>query len=398
MNITGFRFEELTGTLEEPPAEHYAERLSRPIDLYEEFREARDHYGDGIDRDDASIDVTQTFLFVETDEGVTGMAGPINRGTARLAARYEDLLCGRDPLATEMLWDLLYREAVHGRKGHTMMAISAIDVALWDLKGKTFGEPVVRLLGGPTRETLPTYASMLRFPVDPAAVQDRAADFKERGFEAQKWFFRYGVGSGREGQQHNAALVEAARSAVGPEYDLMFDAWMSWDRTYALEMFDRIAEYNPRWVEEPVQPDKIDQYAELREAAPFPIAGGEHEYTRWGVHELLDRAAVEVLQVDTYWGGGITEMRHICSLASAHDIPVIPHGHSVPANAHLVAAHPPNVCPLVEYLVQHNKQLQLFFDEPVHPEDGDVTVPDRPGIGVDIDEAQVEERRTVTFD
>lgn len=393
MRIAGFRFEELTGTLEESPADHYAERLSKPIDLYEEFRDIGEHHEDG-----ETIEVKQTFLFIETDDGTTGMAGPINRSTARLAADFESLLTDRDPLATELLWDLMYRQAVHGRKGHTMMAISAIDVALWDLKGKLLGEPVARLLGGPTRDSLPTYASMLRFPVDPASVRERAAEYKDRGFTAQKWFFRYGVGSGRVGQQHNEALVAAARDAVGAEYDLMFDAWMSWDRTYSLAMFDRIAKYNPRWVEEPVQPDKIDQYAALRKQAPFPIAGGEHEYTRWGVAELLNRNAVEVLQVDTYWGGGITEMQHICSLASVNDIPVIPHGHSVPANVHVVAAHPENLCPLVEYLVKHNRQLQFFFDEPIHPDDGNVTVPDRPGIGVAIDADRVEHREELVFD
>lgn len=112
------------------------------------------------------------FLHVETDGDVSGMVGPISDRRARGIHRFEKYLVGRDPLATEKLWDLLYRKAVHGRKGTTMMAISALDVALWDLKGQYFGEPVYRLLGGPTRETLPAYASMLGYSVDPEDVRE----------------------------------------------------------------------------------------------------------------------------------------------------------------------------------------------------------------------------------
>ncbi len=393
MNVAELRFIEYTGQLDERPRDFFETRLARPIDLYEEHRHRTELDDSGLDPDAESIPIRQVFVEIETDDGTTGIAGPISRAQAQRASRFEDILIGEDPLATEKLWDVLYRDAVHGRKGEPMMAISAIDIALWDLKGRHLGEPVYRLLGGPTRTKLPTYASMLRFSVDPDRVRERAKAFKDKGFGAQKWFFRYGVGSGRDGQQHNAALVEAAREAVGDEYDLMFDAWMSWDRTYTLEMIDRIAAYNPRWVEEPVQPDKLDQYAELRDRAPFPIAGGEHEYTRWGIHELLTRNAVDVLQPDTFWAGGVTEMRHICSLASAYDIPVIPHGHSVPVNVHVIAAQPGTVCPLVEYLVKHNRQLQFFFEDPYHPVDGSVQLSDQPGFGITIDETRVAERR-----
>ena len=396
MEITGFRFEQYTGRLEESPDEFYEERLARPIDLYDEFQPQADPMGD--DAPDDHVPVTQTFLFVETDEGIEGMAGPLGRSTARRASTFESLLVGRDPMATEYCWDLMYRQAVHGRKGEPMFAISAIDVALWDLTGRALGEPVVTLLGGPTRRELPAYASMLRFPVEPDDVRERAAEYQERGFQAQKWFFRHGPGSGYDGMAANEALVAAAREAVGPDYDLMFDAWMSWDRPYAAKMLERVEQYDPRWVEEPVQPDKIDQYVELREETSVPIAGGEHEYTRWGMHELLSAGAVDVLQADTYWAGGITELRHACSLASVRDVPVIPHGHSVPANVHVVAAQPATVCPYVEYLVKHNRTLQLFFDDPVTPTDGTVTVPDRPGIGVDIDEDAIESRTELSFD
>lgn len=406
MEITSLRFEELSGVHPDiDPAGFYGGRLSRPVDLYAEFREQTPDqwmYGQGERSesvagadDDGRFRITQTFLFVETDADVTGVAGPINRTWAYLAAEFEPLLVGRDPCRTEKLWDLMYRQAVHGRKGKTMQAISAIDCALWDIRGKRRGDPVYQLLGGPVRKELPAYASMLGYSTDPEEVRERAAEFEERGFSAQKWFFRYGRGGGREGQERNLALMEAARDATGPHYDLMFDCWMSWDREYALDLFPEVAEHDPRWIEEPVQPDRIEQYAELRENAPFPVAGGEHEYTRFGAHDLLDRGCVDVLQCDTYWAGGITEMEHIASLASAHDVPLIPHGHSVPTNAHIVAAHPENVCPLVEYLVKWNRMLQFFFEDPVTPDDGTITPPDRPGTGISIDDSKVETRETL---
>ena len=408
MEITGLRFKELTGTLDVDPDEFYEGRLSRPIDLYPEFgREtATDVYvGEQATEETTTeasehdrLEITQTFVFVETDLGLTGVAGPISRLWARLAATFEDVLLGEDPRATERVWDQLYRSAVHGRKGKTMQAVSVLDCALWDLKGKQYDEPVYRLLGGPTREELPAYASMLGYSAEPDRVHERAGEFAERGYDAQKWFFRHGVGDGCEGKRRNLDLARAAREAVGEEYDLMFDCWMSWDRTYALDVIPDLAVVDPRWVEEPVQPDKLGIYAELREAAPFPIAGGEHEYTRWGMQDLLEYGAVDLLQPDAFWAGGLTELRHACSLASAYDVPVVPHGHSVPTTVHLVASLPATVCPLVEYLVKWNEKLQYFLADPIQPENGTIDLPDRPGLGIVLDESAIESRTVLAFD
>jgi len=394
MQITDIRAEKISGIVEEPIG--FEERLLMPLDVYDEFqtrefaetkpKEILPHEVDGERR------LELTFLFVETDTGHQGIFGPLDRPQTGLALRLRDLLVGRDPLATEKLWDLMYRSEVHGRKGKTMQAISALDCALWDLKGKYYDEPLYRLLGGPTREEIPAYASMLGFSVEPEDVHERASEFKERGYEAQKWFFRHGPGSGKEGIKQNVALIEAARDAVGENYDLMFDCWMGWDRTYALEMIDRLEEFRPRWVEEPLQPDRMEQLAEVAQEAPFPIAGGEHEYTRWGIHEMLRRDALDVVQTDTYWAGGVSEMQHIFTLGSVHDVPVIPHGGSVPVNVHLSAAQPPSVTPMIEYLVLWNESKQYFFQDPHVPEDGSVTVDDRPGLGIELDESKIDER------
>ena len=160
---------------------------------------------------------------------------------------------------------------------------------------------------------------------------------------------------------------------------------MSWDVPYAIDMSRRLEEYQPRWLEEPVLPDKVDQYAQIRAESRIPISGGEHEYTRWGLHQLMQKRACDVLQPDIYWAGGISEMMKICALASAYDLPVIPHGHSTPASIHLIAAWPVATCPMLEYLIKWNAVHQFFLKHPIHPEGGMVSVPDTPGLGMELD-------------
>jgi len=307
------------------------------------------------------------------------------------------LLLGHSPLAIERIWDRLYRFMVHGRKGLVMQAISVVDCALWDLKGKWAGAPVYILLGGPTQESIPAYASALGYSLDPELVQERAAQMVEQGYRATKWFFRDGPTDGIAGIARNVRLVRTLRETVGPDVDVMLDCWMSWDVSYTIQMAHRLEEYQPRWLEEPVLPDKIEQCAEIRRNINIPISTGEHEYTRWGLKALLDAGVADVLQPDVYWAGGISETMKICALASAYDIPIIPHGHSVPATVHLIAAWPVTTCPLLEYLVKWNEINQFFLKHPIKPVDGAVTLPTTPGIGMELDEAKIESRREITF-
>ena len=128
-----------------------------------------------------------------------------------------------------------------------------------------------------------------------------------------------------------------------------------------------------------------------------PISGGEHEYTRWGLKQLMDAEAVDVLQPDIYWCGGITETLKICAIASTYDLPVVPHGHSTPATAHLIASQPPNLCPILEFLVKWNEIHQFFLKTPLKPQNGVVTLTDAPGLGMELDEAKVEDRKELHF-
>jgi L-alanine-DL-glutamate epimerase-like enolase superfamily enzyme len=338
--------------------------------------------------------LSATYVRIDADDGPSGLFGPIFEETATLIThKLAPYLLGQDPLAGERLWDVLYRQDRHSRKGYEMMAISAVDNALWDLRGKHLGLPVYRLLGGPTRERVPCYASMLGHSLEPERVRERARQMVAEGFAAQKWFFRYGPSDGLPGMEQNVALVRTVREAVGPTIELMFDCWMGWDVTYAVRLLERIAEYRPRWLEEPVPADRVNDFAAIRRATRVPIATGEHEYTRWGFLQLLQAEAIDVLQADPDWCGGISELVKICTLASAYGKPVIPHGHSVPAAVQVIAATPPATCPMAEYLLRSQPAAQHFHRQTLRPEGGSIALPPGPGLGLEIDDAKVEARR-----
>jgi L-alanine-DL-glutamate epimerase-like enolase superfamily enzyme len=395
MKVTELRLRQLRGTMPFP-GEFWEERLIRPIDVYPEHRDEGPAW---LERaDEGGYRMESIFVEMLTDEGVSGTAGPIALDQAFiLDTQFRALIEGADPLAHELLWDKLYRYAVHGRKGAAMMAISAVDCALWDLKGRWANAPVYRLLGGPTRERIPAYASALGYSIEPQPAAARARELVEQGYRATKWFFRNGPADGPAGMARNVELVRALREAVGEDVDLMLDCWMSWDVPYTVSMAERLEEYRPRWLEEPVLPDKIESYAEIRRRVDIPISGGEHEYTRWGLKQLMDADAVDVLQPDIYWAGGISELLKICAIASTYDLPVIPHGHSTPASAHLIASQPANVCPLLEYLVKWNEIHQFFLKNPLKPQGGMVSLPETAGLGMELEESKIQEERVLRW-
>lgn len=395
MKITNVRLFQVEGILEHR-GEFWEERLIRPVDIYPEHKVEGASWLERVADDKYRI--VAHFVEIETDAGVSGVGGPMPAEQAYIiATQLKPLLVGHDPLAIERLWDRMYRFMVHGRKGVVMMAMSVVDCALWDLKGKWFHAPVYVLLGGPTRDRIPAYASALGYSLDPELVQERAEEIVKLGYTATKWFFRDGPTDGVAGIARNLRLVRTLRETVGADVDIMLDAWMSWDVPYTIQMAARLEEYHPRWIEEPVLPDKIEQYAQIRRNVRVPIAGGEHEYTRWGLKALMDAGACDVLQPDIYWCGGISETMKICALASAYDLPVIPHGHSVPATVHLIAAWPQTTCPLLEYLVKWNEIHQFFLKHPVKPVGGGVTLSTLPGIGMELDDAKIEKRTDLAY-
>ena len=397
MKITNLKLRKLTGTME-TDGTFWEDRLARPIDIYPEYRWApMDTFENQID--DRHYRIVAWFVDVETDEGATGTAGPLPEAVAFIIDRQlTPILVGKDPCATELLWDQMHRLLVHGRQGEAMMAVSAVDCALWDLKGRLLAQPVHRLLGGPTRQEVPAYASMLGYAVeDLGLVRERALAAQAQGYTAQKWFFRHGPMSGPEGMRKNIDLVRTLRESLGDDDEIMLDCWQSWDLTYAVRMTERIEEFSPRWLEECAMPDRIDTYRELRQRTSIPLSGAEHEYTRWGFKRFVDAGALDVLQPDIYWAGGLSEVMKIAAYATVHDLITIPHGHSTPAGIHFSATQSPVHTPYQEYLVKWNEVHQFFLSSPIRPEGGMISAPETPGMGMDLDPAKIEYEEAATW-
>ncbi len=369
------------------------DRSVRALDVYPE------HAGPTDDAWIRSSHVSHIYVEILTDEGGSGLYGPIDARQAFLiATELRGPLIGADPVATERIHDQMLRLNRHGRAGLFVTAISAVDNALWDLRGKAFGEPVYRLLGGLTRDRVPAYASMLGFSVEPERAAVAAKEHQQLGFSAQKWFFRWGPGAGAEGMEKNLSMARAVREAVGPGYPLMFDAFMGWDSTYAADMLRGLEDVEPFWVEEPLPPERIAAFRRLAASSRVRLATGEHVHTRWQIKELLDTGAIGVIQADQDWAGGITEQLHICSLCSAYDVPLVAHGHSVPAALHIAASQSPRIVPMVEYLVRVQEWTQHFQQTIYRPEEGSMALPTEPGLGIDLDPAKITDRRELSFE
>ena len=370
-------------------------RQARALDIYPEFNQPGREQMNRLTPGDR---LEAIYVEIVTEEGASGLWGPIEEYQAfPIFKTLRPFLLGRDALATELLFDQMARLDRHGRAGYLMTAISAIDCALWDLKGKVWDLPVYRLLGGPTRPAVPAYASMLGYAVDPDQAATVAAATKTLGYSAQKWFFRYGPGDGESGKELNVALARAVRAAVGPGYKLMFDAYMGWDTTYAVEMVKELAAINPVWLEEPVPPERMGALARIRAASSVPVATGEHVYTRWQAKELLVNGAVDFLQNDPDWTGGISELVKICALGSAFEVPVVAHGHSLLPALHVAGAQSPATVPMVEFLIRFQESKQNFHHTVLRPEEGLVVLPSAPGLGFQLDEAKIDGRTELRY-
>ena len=388
MKITRIKLRELNGILQTKET-FWEERLVRPIDIYPEFRKKsfgdtgfeKSYSSDNIKESENLMPINAIFLEIETDEGVSGIGGPLDRPQAYLIKeQLLPLLIGKNPLATELIWDQMHRFQVHGRQGTPMMAISVIDCALWDLKGKFLGEPVYKIIG-----------SMLGFNVeDLGLVKERAQEYQKKGYKAQKWFFRHGPMSGPEGIKKNVLLVKTLRETLGDDDDIMLDCWQSWDLNYTVMIADQIEEYRLRWLEEVAMPDRIDTYRQIRESISIPLSGAEHEYTRWGFKRFVDEEALDILQPDIYWAGGLSETLKIANYATVHDLITIPHGHSSKAGIHFSLTQSPIHTPYQEYLVKWNDIHQFFLLNPVSPINGFIDIPAETGLGMNLDDSKIE--------
>jgi L-rhamnonate dehydratase len=344
------------------------------------------------------------WLVVEifTDSGLVGIGNAaLNPQVSKqvLDLYLKPVLIGADPWDIEALWQHMYRKTMaFGRKGIGMAAISAVDIALWDILGKSAKQPVYRLIGGRTKSRIPVYASRLySSPLDELAAE--ANRYKHEGYKAMKLRFGWGPVDGAAGMRKNIDLVRTVRETVGDDIDVMADAYMGWTLDYAKRMLQLLEPFNLRWLEEPVIPDDIAGYAELRRRSSIPIAGGEHEFTIYGFRDLIEAKAVDYIQFDTNRVGGISQARKIAALAEANSIPVIPHAGQM-HNYHVVMASLNS--PMAEYFpvvdVEVGNELfwYIFKGEP-KAKDGFIDLDESvPGLGLTIDEAALSQKFDVT--
>ena len=349
-----------------------------------------------------------TLVEVVTDEGVSGWGEAFAQGLEppEIAATVIDkalrpLVTGGDPLDTEVLWHRMYHMTRdYGRKGSVVAAISAIDIALWDIAGKVHGLPVYKLLGGAFRTRVQPYATgfyRIRGQGEAERLAEEALRHFEAGFSLMKVKLGYGI------EDDIACMREIGRAIEGKPITLMVDTNHAYGRAEALRLGRALEGYALRWYEEPVAPEDIQGYVEMRAKLSMPIAGGENEHTLFGFRELLGAGAVDIAQPDIGSCGGISAARHIMALAQSHGVQVNPHvwGSAVAqaASLQVIAAVPvahhslyPQE-PVLEYDRSSHPFRRELIREPIEQVDGWVQIPDKPGLGIEIDRATIERYR-----
>lgn len=356
------------------PAGHWITStvIATPMSKYPQYAQTRESFGIGV--------LGTAMVEVEADDGTVGFAVTTGGVPAcyLIEHHFKRFVVGRPVTDVEIMWDQMFNASLfYGRKGLTINAISAVDLAVWDLLGRLRGEPVYAMLGGKVRDTQPMYATTPR--------PDLA---RQMGFTAGKIPLPYGPADAEEGLARNTELAAKMRQACGPEFPLAFDCWMALTTAYALKLIKALEPCNFRWIEECLPPDDYAGYRQLvrQRSHPILITTGEHEYTRYGFQNLLE-TGVDIIQPDVNWCGGMTELLKIRAMASARGRLVVPHGSSVYSYHFAIASHE---TPFAEFLMMAPAADRivpmfdpLFTDEPV-PAGGYLDLPDKPGFGVEL--------------
>ena len=346
--------------------------IANPMSGYAKYRERRTSWGIGV--------LGSILVEIETDEGVVGVA----TGTGGVPAawliqhHFSRFLIGQDARNLNLIWDQMYRASLpYGRKGMTIMAISTIDLALWDLNGKVRGEPVFNLIGGLCRDEISFYCT----GPDAEAI-------KGLGFWGAKVPLPYGPFDGQDGLQKNVDFLAAHRKKIGSDFPLMVDCYMSLTVPYAIELAEACKSLDINWWEEVLSPEDVEGYRQLKQAHPtLKWTTGEHEYTRYGFRKLIEDRTIDILQPDVMWVGGMTELLRIGAHAAAYDIPVIPHG-SGPYSYHFIASQ--TGAPLCEYVATSadgRTILPVFgdlFEGEAVPENGKLKLANSTGFGMQV--------------
>lgn len=343
--------------------------IANPMSIYPAYREKRSSWFGTM---------TAAIIEIVTDNGLHGL-GTVGGGKAKIARpviddQFRTLLVGRSPFEIELLWEQMFRASqFYGRKGAVINVISGIDIALWDLLGKILNQPVYNLLGGKTKDKIRAYVT--------GNLTER---HKALGFRDVKLGVQYGPADGREGLRKNIEHIAKTRQLLGPDGDMMLDCYMALDVPYAIQLAKAALEFGVLWIEEPVPPDQIDGYRKIKEAVPdIMVTGGEHEFTRYGFRDLIEKCAVDILQPDIYRAGGISELKKIAAMASAHDLPVIPHGVGA-ATYHFVIST--NNSPRAEFVDIYAQGGRSILKGEPEPKNGFIELSAAPGFGYELDE------------
>lgn len=395
LTIASVEILKLSGTHELVPGLNRQYQV-QPPHLYEE-RRPKPFKDPPADAKPEKRPLSHFYVRIRTKGGQEGLYGLCDKEALPvLLGNLRPLVIGQNALAVERIWDQMYRSNRHSRASHYMMAISYIDNALWDLRARYFNVPVFRLLGGPTQQPVRVYGSCLGFSIDPPLAAKRAAQLKKDGFIHQKWFLGYGPGDGARGMDLNVQLVKSLREAVGDDVQIMFDAYQGWDFQYALEWCRKVEQYRPYFLEEAVPMSDLESFIRLSRSTTVPIATGEHLYGRWEAEQFFKADALQFIQADPEWCGGVSETVKIANLCSVHGVKLLPHCHNVHAALHIVASQSPAVCPFGEYLINHVPEKLHFMKDPLITTNGLVTLPEKPGFGIELDPARVEKQEVLT--
>ena len=331
-----------------------------------------------------------TLVQVETDEGITGLGSCSGNGELIeiiIAKVLKPLLTGMDPTQIEEIWDKAYVRGGHkefGTRGVGVVALSGVDIALWDILGKVRGVPLYQLLGGKCRDKVPVYATAL-YPEEPAKVAKRARAFAEQGFHGVKIKVGFDL-------DQDIQIVRAVREELGKDFVVMTDANQGYTVDVALKASEAFAACGAFWLEEPLFVEDIAGHAVLREKGKTPIAVGENLNTCYAFENFVVRGAVDFLQPDVARAGGITEIRKIAAMAAEHHVPLSFHtwgdGVALAASVHLSAAL--KECIVMELDYTYNPLRAELLREPLEVENGFLIPPDKPGLGVELDSKAVE--------
>ncbi len=346
------------------------------------------------------------FVKIYTDSGITGVGEASIERHGEVVVKaidyFKEFLVGKDPTQIEYIWNSIYKQTFWYGQLINLCALSGVEQALWDIKGKDLGVPVYELLGGKLRDSVRVYANAWAFQPrrrgeapdqSPDNVARNAQEMVKQGYTAMKWdpFRNGGQVIAKSEERHAIESVRAAREAVGPDIDLLVECHGRFNMWSAIRMAHKLEPYDPSFYEEPIPPDNVDAMAEVQRSINIPVATGERLYTRWDFRPLLEKQAARIIQPDICHAGGIYELKKIAAMAEASYVAVQPHNSNGPlstvASLHLDATIPNFI--FQEYFPPRVERFNEILTTPIEYADGHVRIPTGPGLGTDIDEKAI---------